>query len=633
MSRGPPSAARVAIGRCGLKYRADIEGLRALAVLPVVFFHLQLGDFSGGYVGVDIFFVISGYLITSIITDDIANDRFSIARFYNRRIKRLFPALYFMIFVCVLFSPILLPRDMASFGTSIAAVSLFASNVLFWLTTGYFDAPSHTKPLLHTWSLAVEEQFYLLFPLVLFALRKQSERIVLGVMAITALASLVLCVWATPRYPSFAFYLPLTRAWELLLGAYLARAKLNITNETVRQGGGVLGLALIVFAIFSFEPTTPFPGWAAIIPTLGAGLLLATGPRTLAARILSFAPATYIGKISYSLYLWHWPVIVFVKYYFLDQSHLWVASVCLVASFVLAAFSYHVVETPFRKPAFRVRTVLASGFAVAVIFMGIGLVGRVADGFPARYPVADQVAEDPASYHRRVCFLEDSQSFADWSEQRCTFAATKSPAPKVLLWGDSYAAHLTPGFLALQKDQDFALVEMTMTGCPPVSGYDEPGRANCRGFSTGALGWIGANKPDLLVVSARWNRYRNFGVVEARLRETLEQLARSGQKIVIVGESPFYDDPVPQIRAVLAQRGLNADRFAPSNAFSADAPLRRLAADIGAEFYAPRGALCRDDRCAIALDGELVHWDQGHLTEIGSTAVVRGMAAQIAPPK
>ncbi len=606
-----------------MRHRADIEGLRAVAVLPVVFFHLGIGVFSGGYVGVDIFFVISGFLITNVITEDIRRGRFTIANFYNRRIKRIFPALYFMIFVCLLFSIVLLPQDLAAFSTSIVSVALFSSNVFFWITTNYFDAPAQSKPLLHTWSLSVEEQFYVLYPLLLFALGRQYNRIVLGVIAGLGLVSLGLCVGLTPSHPSAAFYLPFTRAWELLAGAFVARAVWPAAPG-LREAGALAGIAAILVAIFGFQADTPFPGYAALLPVAGAALLIAAGPATWVAKALSIAPAGFVGRLSYSLYLWHWPIIVFVRYYYLTLPLPAVAAICLVLSFVLSYFSLLVVERPFRTRPFPVRAVLLAGVAVSVLFIGVGAVGRFEKGFPGRFPSAVAMT-DPPSYHRGTCFLEDTQSFSAWSPEHCTFAASVEPARRIVIWGDSYAAHLTPGFLALQKETPLTLTEVTMTGCPPVLDYDEPGRVNCRPFMAAAESWIDADAPDLVVIAARWNRYRDFSLVAGKLAATLARMKAQGIKFLLVGESPTYTDPVPQILTVLQRRGIPADVFTPENTFATDTVLRRMAEADDGLFFAPRTALCDGQRCRIKLDGQALHWDQGHLSDLGSTRVVAAM--------
>ena len=334
-------------------YRPDIDGLRALAILPVLFFHAGLGLFEGGYVGVDVFFVISGFLITRIIYGEIVAGNFSILKFYERRARRILPALFAVcLFSFVMAWWLFVPLDFKDFSRSLAAAMLFASNILFMDETGYFAAPSEIKPLLHTWSLAVEEQYYIVFPLLL-AVAARFFKAYIGMFVILLLAtSFVACVWATGYRPVYAFFLSPTRAWELLIGSVLAVGVLPvIDNRQMLNGLSVLGLGLVLGSIFLFSADTSFPGWQAAIPCIGAGLLIYVNGsgETIGARILSFKPFVWSGLISYSLYLWHWPLIVFAKYHSggeLPSAALWGL---IGLSVVAAALSWKFIEQPFRQ--------------------------------------------------------------------------------------------------------------------------------------------------------------------------------------------------------------------------------------------------------------------------------------------
>jgi len=293
-----------------LTYREDIDGLRAISVLAVVFNHAGITLFSGGYIGVDVFFVISGYLITSIILREILTADFSIIRFYERRIRRILPALFITIAFTVAVSAIMYDAEkFKEFGKSVIATTLFASNINFWRESGYFDAPSQLKPLLHTWSLAVEEQFYIFFPMLMFLIYRFARKIAPALLFGITILSLALAIVTVPQDPSAAFYLAQLRAWELLVGAFLA---LNIIPENAGKKYsdfiGILGLVMVLAPVILYTADTKFPGLSALPPVLGAAFIIFSGVnnKTLIGKFLSLPPLVFIGKISYSLYLWHW---------------------------------------------------------------------------------------------------------------------------------------------------------------------------------------------------------------------------------------------------------------------------------------------------------------------------------------
>ncbi|OGQ25213.1 MAG: hypothetical protein A2138_06185 [Deltaproteobacteria bacterium RBG_16_71_12] len=358
-----------------MTYRADIDGLRAIAVLSVLLFHAQVAGTGGGFVGVDVFFVISGFLITGIVSNEIDQGRFSIARFYQRRVLRIFPALFAVVAVtCVAAAVVLLPVAFRDYGQSVVATTLFSSNLLFWRESGYFEGAAHTKPLLHTWSLSVEEQFYLVLPPLLLAIKRfLSGRYASWLLAIAAL-SLALAVDAVRREPMLAFYLVPHRAWELLLGSLLAvSGRRRIDDPRLRTALALAGLCLILGSVCCYDETTPFPGVAAIPPCLGALLIIATGREgpTFVHRLLQLRPLVVVGEISYSLYLWHWPIIVFVRSW-RPELHRTEQALVIVGSLALSYLSWRFVEQPFRTA--RARAHVRRTFAVAGCVMGAALV-------------------------------------------------------------------------------------------------------------------------------------------------------------------------------------------------------------------------------------------------------------------
>ena len=303
-----------------MEYRREIDGLRALAVLPVILFHAGFKYFSGGFVGVDIFFVISGYLITSIILAEQEAGTFSIIRFYERRARRILPALFLVMLACLPFAWLwLLPHDMQNFSQSLIGVSAFISNILFWLTSGYFETAAELKPLLHTWSLAVEEQYYLFFPVFLVLTWHIGKRWILFFLSIVFLISLLAAQWGSALKPDATFYLLPTRGWELLIGAFIAfyftKKDRTILSKNLNEAGGLLGLALIIYAIFKFDNQLPFPSFYALVPTIGAGLIILCATQiTFVGKLLGNKLLVGIGLISYSAYLWHQPLLAFSKY-------------------------------------------------------------------------------------------------------------------------------------------------------------------------------------------------------------------------------------------------------------------------------------------------------------------------------
>src|ERR1700690_2687799 len=409
------------------KYRPDIDGLRAIAVLSVVFFHLGV-PLHGGFVGVDIFFTISGFLIGSIILRQTSDRIFTFAGFYERRIRRIFPALIVMLAVsCILAYEFLLPAELISFSKSLAAASFSLSNIFFWLQSGYFDAPASNTPLLHTWSLAIEEQFYVFLPVLLVILHRFSPRRINLVIYSFAAVSLLISVYGAYQFPSAAFYLLHTRAWELLIGTALALEGFpKLRGPFVREAAGIAGLLLIAFALLFYHSWTPFPGLAALPPCLGTALIIAAGEsgKNTVGRLLSLRPIVFVGLISYSLYLWHWPLIVFYKFGFTvidGLSHIQSQAFLFALSLVLATLSWRFVEMPVRSGTWgNNRTWLFGGAAVATIVVAAPSAGVLAlQGVPSRFTqAAQQVAvyldrgliDSHDQFRTGICFIESESA-------------------------------------------------------------------------------------------------------------------------------------------------------------------------------------------------------------------------------
>ena len=415
-------------------YRADIDGLRAVAVLLVIACHIGIYKLRGGFVGVDVFFVISGYLISSTILADIAASRFSIVSFYERRIRRILPALVVMLFITGLFAyKYLLPLELLDFSKSLLASAASISNFYFWNQSGYFDAPAAMKPLLHTWSLAVEEQFYIFFPVFLMLVRRYfPARLKLAVISIAAISFLAAAIGAF-KYPVSTFYLAPTRAWELLLGTLLSlKIFPQIMGAIRRNAATLLGMAMIVISAALFSASTPFPGVAALLPCVGTALIIAAGETgtSVVSRVLASKPVVFVGLISYSLYLWHWPIIVFQKadaILVTGVSTRAAALSVLAATFLVSILSWKFVELPFRNGRLKLSgaPLFQTAFASSVAVAALGVTALLFHGLPSRFPSrAVQVASyldygTKDEYREGSCFLLPANTFENYDPATC----------------------------------------------------------------------------------------------------------------------------------------------------------------------------------------------------------------------
>ena len=432
-----------------MRYRPEIDGLRALAVIPVIFYHAGFELFSGGFIGVDVFFVLSGYLITSILLGEHESGKFSLIGFYERRARRILPALFFVMAASIPFAWVYLwPQDLKDFSQSIIAVSTFASNFLFWTESDYFDATAELKPLLHTWSLAVEEQFYVLFPLFLALTWRFGKRQISFLVVAVAALSLIAAEWASVRFPSASFYLLPTRAWELFLGALVALYMSRKTDIPGNQTLSVLGLTVLALSILAFDEQTPFPGLIALIPTIGvAFIVLYTREGMLVHKALSNRLLVGVGLISYSAYLWHQPIFAFLHHRSIDEPTVGLLLTLIALTFALSWVSWRFVEQPFRdKHRFTRKQIFVSAVSVSGLFVLVGAVGHAFDGFPGRfeYPslpnyVFDNRALQRDSWSPLRELSQDEKYGVDNNpfDNQLWFSETKSP--KILLVGNSHS--------------------------------------------------------------------------------------------------------------------------------------------------------------------------------------------------
>jgi len=624
-------------------YRPDIDGLRAVAVLAVIAFHVKFSAFPGGYIGVDVFFVISGYLIGSIILEEVGAGRFSLLAFYERRARRIFPALAaLLILLSVPAYLYLLPNELAAYGGSVLAATFSVSNFYFLLHTGYFAAPAYYLPLLHTWSLAIEEQFYIFLPLFILLLHRFVPKLLPSLILAATALSFVLCLHETGVNQAAAFYLPWTRAWELLLGTLIALGLFAQPRTPLwRNIAALAGLALIIGPAATFNAATAFPGANALAPCLGAALIIAAGRSggSWVAQLLSCRPLVFIGRISYSLYLWHWPVIVFMIMSGLTPSThqpSWLKFLAVVASVILATLSWRYVETPFRRGPRRPsrRRLFAMAGGAAAVLVALGLTGTLSQGLPGRFPaqsaaIAGYLDYDWGSkgyFRLGSCFLDTGLAFQPFLAGGCVREDGKRPSDLIL--GDSHAAHLWYGLSKVFPGVNF--LQATSPLCKPFLAQPPWAEPVCRRVMKYVFeDFLLHHKIDRLILAGAWSFYD----LEP-LAETLDWARAHGVKTTLVGPIVVYDDMLPRL-IVLSIRDKDpglVDRHRADLA-TLDQAMRQLAAKKGAAYVSLVQAICGQGSCATLAAPDIpLQFDIAHLTPEGSIWLARRLAEMKALP-
>ena len=642
-------------------YRGDIDGLRAVAVLLVVAFHAFPRKVPGGFTGVDIFFVISGFLITSLILRSKQNGDFSFMDFYARRIKRIFPALIVMIAACLAVSWIVMfPGEYRDLGKHAAAGAGFVANFSLLQEAGYFDATGDHKPLLHLWSLGIEEQFYIVWPaLIVLVWRWRNGPLLMATLI--CLGSFVWNVMLTKTDPSRAFYLPFTRFWELMIGCIVAFATAQNTfaelsppgltalyerhRQKIHGTAGWLGLVLIIVAAATLKPTRAFPGWWVLLPTLGAALIILAGPESMINRwVLSNRTMIYIGLISYPLYLWHWPILSYARLLHFKEPTDLVKGLCIVLAFVLAHLTYRYIERPIRfgtptprKPIMASAALTAAGCLGLLIYAGSGI--------PSRFP--KELQNVVADFRNNAA--EDARQYRclDKGRGQMSFAAVcdgmdQPGTRRVLLWGDSHSAHLGPGLEELSEKEKFKLTQYASAGCPPIREFSSNHNKTCQDFNEFVLRKIAELKPDVVVMAGRWDIYDgklHFGHVQAKdVQATIAHVKSLGVKrVTVMGQFPTWGAQVPPLRARNYRfsalglsdgtKDLERDKsFLTPTVYPTDEKMRQMVAGTGATFLSPLTTLCNDQGCLLVVpdsDGKPIYWDDNHFTRTGSVYFIK----------
>lgn len=623
-----------AISRPGLSgYRPDIDGLRAVAVLSVVVFHAFPFLLPGGFIGVDVFFVISGYLISLNILRDIDKGSFSIVDFYARRVRRIFPALLVVITVTLFIgSFFLLPNDLKLLGEQALASSTFVANFYFWMTGDYFGAAAPSLGLLHLWSLGVEEQFYIVWPLVLLLTRRKKLWLPTTLCGI-GLASFAAC-FATSDETAL-FFLPTYRFWELIIGCILAWITMRDgepqPRPIVADSAVVLGLTLIIASALLLDNSVLFPGWHALPPTFGAMIVIWGGQVSRVARlVLASKWPVFIGLISYPLYLWHWPALWFIRQ--MDPfAGPWKIGAACVGAFALAWATYAILEIRARKRSAR----FAAGLVGAMGCLAATSALLMHDGWASRWgkdhvALIDYHFDLDRSYRVGSCHLTPAEG-PDKVTEDC-FGDNPAAPNKLVLWGDSAATALYQG-LRRTNDGSFDIAELTASACPPFVGDYVPfeSRPNCKAVNEQVLAFIRKSRPAVVVISLA-PIYRTD--LRRHSSETIDLLKRAGVgEVVVVGPPPIWPTSFHNlvIDAFLRNKAvplrLPLPKTVAGTAEKWDAELRRVAEEHGAAFVSVLRTICDAASCVATVDGEPTAWDQIHLTNPASALVAREIYA------
>lgn len=616
-----------------MKYRAEIDGLRALAVIPVILFHAGFDWFSGGFVGVDIFFVISGYLITSIILSEMEKGVFSVLNFYERRARRILPALFFILICSLLCAFIYLtPSDLKYFGGSMVGVTAFISNIFFWSRSGYFDTSSELKPLLHTWSLAVEEQFYIIFPLIIILTWRLGRKFQFRILLVIFFISLGVAEWSTnysniQKVVSGSFFLLPTRAWELLLGvfcAYKIKYRRNKYSNNTNQIASWLGVLMILYSIFSFNKNTPFPSVFGLLPTVGtAMLILFANPNTFVNKILSLRPLVMLGLISYSAYLWHQPIFAFFRYTnLIEPSEFTRLGLCVI-SLVFAWLSWKIVEQPFRrKDKFTASFIFKFSSIGLILFFIIGLGLYKQKGIFSSFP------KNSLTFNR-IEYENEKKKFRKSNATIVDPTMPKSNKLRFAIVGDSMWEDAVN---ILSCIGDFEYSKYTLGGCPPNNEFEkyqqnkECQLINIERFSENY------NSFDGVVIIGRYTPFESdflYPFLNYLKNTNIENVLVFGNYLGFKNQTHFLDRIM-----LLAEGKNNVENYISDNSLIwekefKDEDLKGYVESLNYQYLSLYQSLCIDGNCPIFIDDVPFTYDVHHFTLNFSKHIAKNNAIQL----
>jgi len=614
-----------------LTIRTDIQALRAISVISVVIFHAFNSILPGGFVGVDIFFVISGFVITQTILKDIDNKRFSIADFYRRRIRRIFPALSVVLIFCLIAGWFFeSPANYKELGKTTAATAFFVSNFAFWRSSGYFDGASEVKPLLHTWSLAVEEQFYIIYPILIFGITQYNRKSASLYLAILLLLSLALSQVLIGISPSASFYLAPSRGFELLIGAIVAAGGFKfIDMARYRAVISAVGLGLILSSLFFFSPDTIFPGVVALIPCLGAAMVIYGGIKTdsLGGKLISWSPIQSIGNASYSIYLWHWPFLVFCRQFFGEELNAYKNAIAVGIVMALSFATYRFVERPIMRIKVESSSFIKFGFVTIAIFSVLGSQIFLAQGFPMRFWPQTLTMFDYANDFNKLrdkCH-NDQPPVRDFGKN-CAFGAALTPAD-VAVWGDSHGAELVVALGLRARGVGRSVLEITSSACPPSQGFRLDERPWCPLQNKVSLEGLRRDdhiKTVILITNAA--RYDNRSDLMKGYEETVRVLVAAHKHVISVLQIPTFDviDPPEQIGMTISW-GRNPENVGKSRSTFFDESSswrqfnRALRGKYGIDILDPSDSLCDKTIChAFDRHAGVLYFNNDHLSVAGA---------------
>ena len=635
------------------KYRPDIDGLRAIAVLSVIGFHTFPDWIKGGFVGVDVFFAISGYLISSIVFSSLDRGRFSFTEFYSRRVKRIFPALIVVLMVSFVVGWFeLSPDEYKQLGKHIGASAGFVQNYVLAHESGYFDKAAETKPLLHLWSLGIEEQFYLVWPPLLFLAWKRRFVLFALIVAIITV-SFLMNAGIVRNDAAGDFFSPVTRSWELLIGGILAYLTLYKQDVFAKVSGpmgatfdlpifrkirallpdiaSIFGFVFVAAAVIASDAERFFQGWWAVLPAVGTCALIASGPKAWFNRIvLSNRVLVWFGLISYPLYLWHWPLLSFARIIGVTAPSIAIRCTSVLISVAFAWLTYQLIERPIRFSKNSKATVLV----LCVLMLATGFLGYDAyrrDGFGNRFPGIIQALANfnydlAGEYRLRTCMLEPNQDESAFGN--CVDEPLTASSQSIVLWGDSYAAHLYQG-LKRELGHEFKITQLTAEGCPPIIGIDTHWNDHCKTINSYILDRVIREKPDRVILAANWRWYENWRA----LGETIRYLRQAGvRRIDVVGPVPQWNDGLRQSLFNFYRQDVVHRRVPQRMTFglvpgmdSLDRTMEAYIAQFDINYISAIRILCNEDGCLTRIDenaDSFTAFDVGHLTSAGSTFLV-----------